>query len=160
MCVTMCRVLIWVIWEEIKAKYKVVADVAGRQQCWEYSKLVAQSSFFRLVFLDKTVSLNFNVLQCLIWVLKYSFNHTQKHKFSCVKVQPENQKMLKCGEKRGPFSFVHYPISPMCFYWHNCRCCCRPATLLCAAWSAQYIWRESPFPRVMIEKRNRADVYA
>lgn len=26
MCVAMWRVLIWVIWEEIKAKYKVVAD--------------------------------------------------------------------------------------------------------------------------------------
>lgn len=36
----MCPVLIWVIWEEIKAKHNV-ADI-GQQHCCEYSALFAE----------------------------------------------------------------------------------------------------------------------
>lgn len=44
----MCPVLIWVIWEEIKAKYHV-ADI-GQEQCCEYSALFAQSSLLGFYF--------------------------------------------------------------------------------------------------------------
>lgn len=46
MHVAMWRVLNWVIWEEIKAKYKVVTD----SECCEYSTLFAQSSLFCFSF--------------------------------------------------------------------------------------------------------------
>lgn len=83
MCVAMWHVLIWVIWEEIKAKYKVVADSDSVVNIVHYLHKVA----VLFLFLDKMVYLSFSIQQCLIWLFKYSFNHTQQHKISWVKAR-------------------------------------------------------------------------
>lgn len=73
----MWRELIWVIWDEIKAKYKVVTDSDSVVNVLLY--IVCGKKLVLFLFLDKTVDPSFNMLQylmCVFFFLIFLQSHT------------------------------------------------------------------------------------